>query len=132
MLWKNLAEYSGDYNDTNTGFVMIGDKTFTQAPKFRHITDLALEWQKHTSLPFVFACWVANKVLPDFFITQFNKAIEFGITHRENSIALAENPVISSEKMIDYLENSISYEFDEQKQEALHLFLDFLKIRKPK
>jgi chorismate dehydratase len=130
VIWKNLAEYSGNYDEPNTGFVMIGDKTFVNAPKFSFVTDLAEEWQKQTSLPFVFACWVANKKLPDTFISEFNQAVEFGINNREKSIVLAKNPIISKEAMIDYLENSISYDFDEKKHEALNLFLGFLKAKR--
>ena len=130
VVWKNLAGYTGNYDEPKTGFVMIGDKTFTYAPKFGFITDLAEEWQKQTSLPFVFACWVANKKLPDAFITEFNLAVEYGINNREKSIVLAKNPIISNEAMIDYLENAISYDFDEKKQEALTLFLGFIKAKR--
>jgi chorismate dehydratase len=130
VLWKHLAEYSGNYDEPNTGFVMIGDKTFTHAPKFGFITDLAEEWQKQTALPFVFACWVANKKLPDAFITEFNQAVEFGIKNREKSIVLAKNPIISEQQMIDYLQNDISYDFDKKKREALDLFLAFIKAEK--
>jgi chorismate dehydratase len=130
VIWKNLAEYSGNYDEPNTGFVMIGDKTFTQAPKFGFVTDLAEEWQKQTALPFVFACWVSNKKLPEAFNTEFNQAVEFGIRNREKSIILAKNPIISEQQMIDYLQNDISYDFDKKKREALDLFLAFIKAEK--
>jgi chorismate dehydratase len=109
---------------------MIGDKTFIHAPKFRFVTDLAGEWQNQTSLPFVFACWVANKKLPDSFVSEFNQAIETGIKNRKDSIVLAKNTAISNEVMIDYLENSISYDFDDKKREALDLFLGYLKAKR--
>ncbi len=130
VIWKDLADYSGNYDEPGTGFVMIGDKTFIHAPKFRFVTDLAGEWQNQTSLPFVFACWVANKKLPDSFVSEFNQAIETGIKNRKDSIVLAKNTAISNEVMIDYLENSISYDFDDKKREALDLFLDYLKAKR--
>src|ERR1043165_2452154 len=59
--------------------LVIGDRTFTLKNNFKYVYDLAEEWKKFTSLPFVFACWVSNKIISDDFILRFNAALEKGL-----------------------------------------------------
>ena len=63
--WKINPEWEQwDETQTNSlpvSAVMIGDKTFAMVQQYRYTYDLAEEWQDFTNLPFVFACWVANK-----------------------------------------------------------------------
>jgi len=106
--------------------VLIGDKTFTMADKFSYSYDLSEEWQKLTGLPFVFACWVANTNLPEVFKEKFNHALSFGLDNMEKSIRSCNSP-ISPEESLNYLKNNVSYDFDNQKQKALTIYLDFIK-----
>jgi len=125
--WKNTDEnFENNIKDT-TAAVIIGDRTFGLENKYPYKYDLAEEWQKLTGLPFVFACWVANKKLPTEFIEQFNKALTIGINNIEQ---VAES--IKKEKMYpidikNYLQNNISYPLDKSKKEGLSLFLEHLK-----
>ena len=118
---KNIPE--------NAGGVVIGDKTFSLENKYKYNIDLAVEWKALTGLPFVFACWVSNKVLPDTFIENFNAALKLGVQQIENSVECYKFllPEVPKSTMISYLSNNIDYEFNTQKKEALTLFLSLIK-----
>ena len=111
-------------NDT-TGAVIIGDRTFglTSHP---YQYDLAEEWQKYTDLPFVFACWVSNIPLEKSFISEFNKALGYGVNHIEEAVIEKPNEALG-DKALDYLKNKISYNLDEDKRQALTKFLELMK-----
>lgn len=108
-----------------TGAVIIGDRTFglTSHP---YQFDLAEEWQKYTGLPFVFACWVSNVTLEDNFISEFNKALSYGVNHIEESVIEKPN-VALGDNALDYLKNKISYNLDSNKKKALEKFLELMK-----
>lgn len=120
--WKTLEkENLIDFSNLEA-VVIIGDKCFDLAKKFKYVYDLSYEWQKFSSLPFVFACWVANKKIPENVKKQFNKAVKFGVENIEKAI---EN--ISSEiDLHNYLTKNISYTFDKPKKQAMDLFLSYL------
>lgn len=111
--------------DTTTAAVIIGDRTFGMAGKYKYAYDLAEEWQKFTQLPFVFACWVANKKLPDDFITAFNEALKHGLDSRAELIHELKAHDEYSTDIDLYLNNSISYNYDDAKKQALQVFLDY-------
>jgi len=128
--WKISPEwihFSGDISlyprAENSAAVVIGDKAFgMQAP---YIYDLAVEWRKFTGLPFVFACWVANKRLDKEFISRFNNAFS-GLT--DNLSAIAEyykdkTPI--GVDLIDYWTKNISFNFTADKLEGMELFLRY-------
>jgi chorismate dehydratase len=130
--WKinpNWILAKADYENNivnNTAAVIIGDRTFGLENKYLYSYDLAEEWQKFTQLPFVFACWVANKKLPDNFIKEFNQALKYGIDNRASLIAeLTENNSFPTDIDI-YLNQNIKYDFDDAKKKALDLFLNYM------
>lgn len=110
----------------NTAAVIIGDRTFGLENKYAFAYDLSEEWEKFTNLPFVFACWVANKKLSDSFLTAFNKALEYGIRNRKHLIGQLKLKAAYKTDIDKYLTKSISYEYDDAKKRALTLFLDYL------
>jgi len=110
----------------NTAGLIIGDRTFNLNKKYPYAYDLAAEWYNFTKLPFVFACWVANKELPKEFITAFSKAIKFGIDNKTTVINdLIKNKTYPCDVSY-YLNECISYEFDEAKKTGMNLFLNYL------
>lgn len=117
-------DFEKQINDT-TGAVIIGDRTFglTSHP---YQYDLAEEWQKYTDLPFVFACWVSNIPLEKSFISEFNKALGYGVNHIEEAVIEKPNEALG-DKALDYLKNKISYNLDEDKRQALTKFLELMK-----
>ena len=82
---------------------------------------------KYTNLPFVFACWVANKKLPQDFIDAFNEALKYGVDNRETLIQQLNEERQYKTDVSDYLTNCISYELNEDKHRALSLFLQYIK-----
>lgn len=123
------ADYENDIEGT-TAAVIIGDRTFELENKYPYSYDLAEEWQKLTQLPFVFACWVANKKLPDHFIREFNQALKYGIDNRTKLIAELVGQNTYSTDIAAYLNINIKYDYDSSKEKALKLFLDYISKMK--
>lgn len=119
------ADYEKEVAGTKAA-VIIGDRTFGLENKYKFAYDLAEEWQKFTNLPFVFACWVSNKQLPDTFITEFNEALEMGLNKRPELIQELEKSKKYSTNIDVYLNQNIDYHYDSAKKQALELFLSYL------
>lgn len=119
------ADYENDIKGS-TAAVIIGDRTFGLENKYAYSYDLAEEWQKFTQLPFVFACWVANKKLPDTFLNEFNRALKYGIDNRPALIAELNEQKAYSTDIEVYLSKNIKYDYDIAKKQALKLFLDYI------
>jgi chorismate dehydratase len=94
--------------------------------KYKYVYDLAEEWQKFTGLPFVFACWTANKQLPQRFIEEFNAALKDGLGKLNELIPMLEKEGQYATDIDHYLRKSISYDYDAAKKQALELFLSYL------
>lgn len=107
------------------GIIAIGDKVFEFENSFVYNYDLATEWKKFTSLPFVFAVWAANKQVPNGFSETFGSALKFGVENIPLAIQSYSNTKLNPEEAYNYLTNNISYSLDQQKRKALELFLKF-------
>ena len=119
-------DYIDDISNNNAGLV-IGDRTFNLKDSFLYQYDLAEEWFKYTNLPFVFACWVANKPLSDVFKQQFSNALKYGLEYKSYVIdeyAKNQNTNIDLEQ---YLCEYISWDFDSQKEAALKKFFSLCR-----
>jgi chorismate dehydratase len=103
-----------------TAGLVIGDRTFSLKHKFKYYYDLAEEWKKFTSLPFVFACWVSNKKIQDDFISRFNSALENGL---ENIPVVASGYSSNGFNPLNYLTKNVSFNLDAKKREAMKMFL---------
>jgi len=133
--WKTVPEWINtsegfDFRSArkNEAVVLIGDQCFELENSYMYSTDLAEEWKNFTGLPFVFACWVANRKLPSDFISGFSKALSLGVNNLDKVAERFENSgIISGPALRDYLKNNIDYVFDERKSYALKLFLEYLE-----
>ena len=129
--WVEGAEgFEKNISGSIAGLV-IGDRTLELKNKFRYVYDLAEEWKKFTSLPFVFACWVSGKKIPDGFISRFNAALNDGI---KNISVVAAQFSSNGTDALDYLTKKVSFKLDAKKKEAMKLFLkwsDELKETQP-
>lgn len=103
-----------------TAGVVIGDRAFPLREKYPYVYDLAEEWQHHTGLPFVFACWVSNRPLSDEFISAFDEALELGLKNRTEAIRQMANDKHGI--LVRYVQDVISYELDDKKLQAMKLF----------
>ena len=119
--WELLNDYSKVLNPSEgEGFMLIGDKVFDYEKLFEYNFDLAHHWREFTSLPFVFAAWVARKGVDPEFISELNCAIGYGVSHIEDAVNKYRPDIKTLAN--DYLTNNIDFVFDEQKHRALALF----------
>ncbi len=133
--WKreyNWLPAQEEFDITSMGHgeaaVMIGDRCFEYARHFRYRLDLGLEWKKFTGLPFVFACWVSTRKLPDHFTYLFNKSLAEGLKRRNEAVTLLkEGAAATPEEVIFYLSHNIDFRLDGRKREALSRFIDYIK-----
>jgi chorismate dehydratase len=115
----NYEEYIGG----NTAGLVIGDRAFEQRRKSKYTYDLGAAWKAYTGLPFVFAAWISNKILPVDFAIHFNSANLSGL---QNIDKVIHNSPYSSYDLETYYTKNISYRFDENKEKGLKLFLEML------
>ena len=112
----------------NEAVVLIGDQCFEMENQYLNRIDLAEDWKKYTGLPFVFACWVANRRLPARFTEECNRALSLGVQNIEKvAIRFGENGPITGTELRDYLALNIDYNLDNRKREAMRVFLEFLR-----
>lgn len=124
--WTGTTEGFEKRLKENEAAVIIGDKALRAENNFNYTYDLAEEWIKYTSLPFVFAAWVTNRNLGDTFKTEFNNALQFGLSNLDKVISNSDFSVLPEHiKPIDYLTKNIDFEFDKNKKEGLNLFLKY-------
>ena len=126
-LIKDATDYATSI-DADTAFVQIGDRTFGKKAQYKFVYDLSEEWQKFTGLPFVFAAWIANKPIPQAFISEFNAALKIGLANR--SEVLKELPPRDDFDLKDYLMHKLDFDLTADKRKALYLFLDYIKALK--
>lgn len=107
----------------NTAGLVIGDRAFKQIPVSKFHFDLGLAWKEMTGLPFVFAAWVANKPLPENFITAFNEATGKGFEYLDEIVLANPFPYFD---LKEYYTIFISYDFSHGKKMALEKFLGYL------
>lgn len=127
--WLNTSERTDFFNiGCNEAVVLIGDQCFESENKFKYRLDLAAEWKKHTGLPFVFACWVANREIDPEFISGFNSALRLGTENIDLVVKeFSNNSVIKGEALKDYLTKNIDFILDNRKRDGMNLFLKLMK-----
>lgn len=114
--------FDNDINQRHAALV-IGDRAFDLNDKYNYIYDLSVIWKRFTGLPFVFAVWVSNRELSQQFISEFNMALEYGITNINQAIAVEGCSYFDQKRFVDYLNNRICYVLDNNKKKAMELFL---------
>jgi chorismate dehydratase len=137
VLAKNFWNITPDYQNTSPedysknrmfeSAVMIGDKTFELAGKYKFVYDLADEWKKFTKLPFVFACWVSKNNISDDDINSFNDALGFGIRNKQliaKQYTAESN--LKEDDILSYFENNIKYELGEKQKISMKKFLSMI------
>lgn len=123
-LWKITPKFidglpsNGKLNE-GEALVAIGDKVFDIENNYAIKTDLSEQWWTLTSLPFVFAVWIA--LTPEGLSAQdaLNSALNYGITHIQD--ALPDDPL--RPRNLRYLTESIEFSLSEAKLKSMGLFL---------
>ena len=105
-------------------FVLIGDRTFGKKKEYNYAYDLAEEWQRFTGLPFAFAVWAANKPIDSDFVSDFNIALKLGL---DNRMEVIKDQPLNGFDFQDYLQNKLDFNLNDQKRQAIDLFLKYIK-----
>lgn len=129
FVFVNASEnYINNIVGTTAG-VVIGDRTFGMENSFEYVYDLSAEWKNFTGLPFVFACWVANKeIIHPQFLNLFNQALKYGIEHTNEAIAsLSLVEQYQHINLHNYLQQCINYNLNQDKKTAMQKFLYYAK-----
>lgn len=115
-------DYLEEIRGTTAGLV-IGDRAFEQRSRSAYFFDLGSEWKKVTGLPFVFAAWVSNKILPEEFIIAFNNANALGLKHLDEIISQHPFRLYDLKK---YYTKDLKYRFDDEKRKGMEKFLEII------
>ncbi len=126
--WMNTSK---GFDFRNIGLkeavVLIGDQCFEYEKCFRHKIDLGSEWKDFSGLPFVFACWTANRPLEKHFIEEFGEALNLGVTNIEKVVKKFGNTgTITGVLLQKYLTENIDYKLNEEKKKGMKLFLELM------
>ena len=113
----------------NEAVTLIGDQCFKYEKYFKYGIDLAMEWKNFTGLPFVFACWAANKQIDREFINEFNHALKSGVENVAAVVAeMGQTGIIKGKELEQYLTENIDFNLNADKKKALELFLSLLNF----
>ena len=139
VLAKNFWNREFRWMNTSKGFdfrniglteavVLIGDQCFEYERSFRYKIDLASEWKDFSGLPFVFACWVSNRIIEKEVIEEFNQALKLGLENIDKVVKkFGKSGIIPGDILLKYLIENIDYDLDDKKKQGLELFLELLK-----
>jgi len=125
--WVHLDPADLSQGNDKEALVAIGDKTFGLAGKYRYVYDLAEEWIKFTSLPFVFAVWLSREKLPVQILDSLNNALEYGVLHINETLEFFRDKLPAGQDCHSYLKENISFTFDDPKKQGMKLFLELLQ-----
>lgn len=118
-VFKQVTEgYENTIKDT-TAALIIGDRALQKKLNVYYAYDLGLAWKQYTGLPFVFAVWVSNKPLSERFISAFEEANNYGLTHIKQVIEANSSPY----DLDKYYTQNIHYLLDPYKRKGLETFL---------
>ncbi len=123
--FKVEVEFTTDQDAVTDAIILIGDRTFGKKEDYKFAYDMGEEWMKFTGLPFVYAAWVANKVIPPSFIAEFDQALKFGLTNTNK--VLQKLPKLHNFDLKDYLFHKLNFDLTADKVKALNLFLDYIE-----
>jgi chorismate dehydratase len=132
---RRHAAGGGSPVDWPEAMLIIGDKVVTDSPpavRYPHQLDLGEAWTEHTSLPFVFALWLAKETSDAPRLRrQRTAAAILDRQRRYNAIRLdwivhhrAPQRRWPRDLAGDYLKHHIAYEFTDRRRRGLELFYD--------
>ncbi len=115
------SNFSAAAPDYSKSYILIGDKAMESAGRFKYCYDLAGEWIKFRGLPFVFACWVANRKLSQEFKIEFNDALKYGLSHIAESLISMPHK-FDYQTAYNYLTQNVSFDLTPEKRKGMGEF----------
>lgn len=103
--------------------LLIGDQALANS-HFGNSTDLGLEWQEFTGLPFVYACWMSQIPITQDLLTKLHNAKMTGLQSVEE--IAARQKIISPEDAVQYLTKNIQYHIDGPELVGMKMFFDWV------
>ena len=83
----------------------------------------------NSGLPFVFACWTANRELPESFLGEFNLALETGVNNIDLVVERFGNcGPISGSVLKEYLTKNIDFDLNAEKRKAIKVFNGLIQL----
>ncbi len=110
--------------------VIIGDRALANLTEFEYVYDLGEAWVAHTGLPFVFAAWMSNQLIPASFRALFNQANAYGVEHIQEVLQQLP-PRTHNYDMEHYYTQNIEYILSDEMQQGMNLFLEKVKQLAP-
>lgn len=126
-VWKQSQPgYERLISDTTAG-VIIGDRNFVNTD-YEYIYDLGEEWNKFTSLPFVYAVWLSVKPVDPDFKKEFNNALSIGIQDIDGVCDFYKKRITPGLDAKKYYTENISYFFNDEKSRGMNSFLKYVRL----
>jgi len=122
--WENTAEGYEKMIKGDVAGVIIGDRAIEMSGEYKYTYDLSGEWKKYNGLPFVFACWVANKAIDKKDEDMFNEMLALGI---KNRFEILDKEKVDNSRKRDYILNTIQYKMSDSHKLAINNFFDLSK-----
>lgn len=123
QLVDTREDFRGQIKGTTAGIV-IGDRALEQRKDSAFVFDLGQAWKEMTGLPFVFAAWISNKVIPQEFIDDFNAANKYGLDRLDEVVS---HHSYQTYDLFKYYKQDIDYKLNEEKMKGLKLYLNYLE-----
>lgn len=109
--------------ESNDAALIIGDPAMLIDRSQLRVYDLAVEWKKHTGLPFVFAFWAIRADSKTAGELDFAEAKREGVAHVGDIAGLYSASLgLPAADVLSYLTRNISYDLDEEALGGLSLY----------
>lgn len=123
--WRSAPPDLAQMLEVSDAALLIGDPALALSEDENsdlRTFDLAELWKESTGLGFVFAMWMTRRDRLDI---DFTAAREEGLLHLGEIAANYKTDIgLSSDALVEYLSDNISYSIDEQMAAGLDLYLD--------
>ena len=124
--WNINPVYTSENGSPSTqdSRLLIGDKVKKLEDQFQFKYDLGHAWHQLTSLPMVYAVWVARPHIKSGLIDELNAAFRFAINNLQDIPLNGQHNAAYWRK---YIRESIQYELGELEKKGMNLFFDYCK-----
>lgn len=115
--------------DERTAVLVIGDKVFDCERKhfLAYKYDIAQVWREYSGKACVFACWVANKELPEDFMQHWQDCMKPILNGEFEKMLSIVGDKYADIDVIDYWNNSLELKYGLEQEEGAKYILDSVR-----